>query len=147
MHIVKSIEINCSKEELWAWLTEFEKLQKWNSTILKEEHISSGEVGPGYVTRVLIKEGKSENWYENEILKYDTPSYLQISLKGANLGKGPMYIDYKISEKENSVKLDYENNWKPVGLMLWLFHPIINKMASKNTDKALAALKECAENS
>jgi carbon monoxide dehydrogenase subunit G len=145
MDINKSISLKCRPEELWAWLTEFGKLQKWNSTILEEQHISTGEVKAGYITRVLIKEGKEKIWYENEILNYQPYKLLKISLKGGNLGKAPMYIDYEIIDNQDRVELVYKSSWKPIGFMLKLMYPVIKKMANKNVDEVLAALKNQIE--
>ncbi len=131
---------------LWEWLTDFNKLQKWNKSIVEEELISSGEVGIGFVTKVLIKEGKKNIWYENEILKYEPNKALSIALKGGSLGKSPMIVDYMIKENNGLSELSYSCTWKPVGFLLWLLHPIIKKMANKNVDDVLIELKKQIEN-
>lgn len=145
MKINKSIIINCKPQELWRWLTEFEKLRKWNKSIVEQQYISSGEVGPGYLTKVLIEEGKKRVWYENEILEYQPNKLLTISLKGGSLGKAPMVIEYEVKEQDSQLELSYKSTWKPVGLLLMLLHPLIKKMSNKNVDNALLTLKQQIE--
>jgi len=142
MIITRKIKLKTSKSELWAYLTEFEKLQKWNTSIMKEEELSERPVTKGFTSKILIKEGKKEVWYGSEILDYQENKKLNISLSGGNLGKSPMNIEYQITEKENYTELFYESKWKPAGLLLKLMHPLIKSMSNKNIDGSLTKLKE-----
>lgn len=145
MEIQKSIIIDCKKEKLWIWLTEFEKLKIWNKNIVEEQHISNGEVKKGYKTKVLIKEGKGENWYNNEILEYERNNLLRIALSGATLGKNDMTVEYLIKKKGEYAELFIKSHWKPSGLILKLFYPIIKIKATKNTEEVLLELKQQIE--
>lgn len=127
MEINKSVTIECEAQELWRWLTEFDKMKKWNKSVIKEEHVSSGEVREGFTTKLLIKEGKKEVWYENQVLNYNPCQYLRISLKGGGLGKNPMNVSYELIRKNNTTALNYKCTWKPAGFILTLFHPLIKK--------------------
>ncbi len=124
MKIAKSIQIDCKKEELWSWITEFDKLTKWNKSIIDEEHISEGEVGKGYLTKVLIREDGREIWYNNKILEYRPHQHLRIELSGGTLGGNPMIVEYVITKKNNQLELTLDSNWKPSGFMLKLFYPL-----------------------
>lgn len=146
MYILKSIQIDCKKEELWSWLTEFEKLKKWNKTIIKEEHITQDEVKIDYKTKVLIREGNRETWYNNEIMAYRPYELLRIALSGGTLGTNPMIVEYVITKKNNQLKLTLESKWKPSGFMLKLFYPLIKIKATKNTLEVLQELKNQIEN-
>jgi len=146
MTIKKSILINSKLDELWAYLTEFERIRKWNPSMLSEEIVTQGKVEKGFLSKVLIKEGKRENWYESEILEYQIHDKVMIALKGKNLGKSPMYISYQIKEFKDQLELNYECNWKPVGFILRLLHPIIKSMSDKNAKSCLEALKSQLEN-
>ena len=141
MEINKTITLNCTKEVLWTWLTEFEKLKQWNDTILEEKQISTGATSKGHLSQVLIKEGNQKNWYQNEILEYQPPHLLKIALSGGNLGKNPMFVSYNISETTSQVKLNYNSQWKPSGIILRLLYPLIKMQATKNTEKVLTTLK------
>jgi len=145
MTILKSIQIDSKKEELWSWLTEFEKLKKWNKTIIKEEHISKKEAKIGYKTKVLIREGSREIWYNNEILVYQPNECLRIALSGGTLGKNPMIVEYLINEKNNQLELTLESNWKPSGFILKMFYPFIKVKATRNTVEILQELKNQIE--
>jgi len=145
MNITKSIKVNCTKEELWPWLIEFEKIQKWNTTILKEELISTGKTEKGLTSKILIREGKRDIWYNNEILEYEPGKLLSIKLSGGSLGKHPMVVDYEIHEKEDQLEVVLKSHWKPSGIMLYLFYPLIKIKSVKNTEEVLKALKQQIE--
>lgn len=145
MVIKRTILINTTPEEAWTWLTDFEKLRQWNPSMLREEVISTGEVIPGFKSRILIKEGKKEDWYDNEIIEYQPCTFLSISLEGGNLGKSPLVVDYSISREEQGIRLDYESRWTAIGLMFKLMVPIISRIANKNATKCLQDLKACVE--
>ena len=141
MIINKSILLNCNPEKLWQWITEFDLIQEWNTTLIKEEVNSEDEPGPGFKSKVLIREGKKEIWYESEILEYESEKKLIMMLKGGNLGKSPMKLEYQIKSHPNGTELSYTNTWKPSELMLKLLHPLIKKMATKNMEGVLSTLK------
>jgi len=146
MKITKTILIDCNRNVLWSWLTEFEKLQKWNSTIVKEEAISTGEPQKGHKSKVLIREGKREIWYDNEIIEYQPGNLLRIALSGGTLGKHPMLVNYQINEIEDQIELTLNSYWKPSGILLHLLYPFIKIKATKNTVEVLQSLKHQIEN-
>jgi len=145
MEIEKMVQIKCKENELWQWLTEFDKIQKWNKSIQQEVLISKGEIKKGFLSKILIKEGKKDIWYESEILEYQPLKYLKISLKGGNLGKSPMIIEYRISLHNSKLILLYKTKWKAVGFLLQLFSPLIKKMSIKNIETTLSELKRQIE--
>lgn len=145
MKIRKLVQIDCSKEELWSWLTEFEKIKKWNSTIVKQEQVSQGETKEGFKTKVLIKEGRTSHWYNNEIMTYRPNEILQLVLSGGNLGKNPMFVEYLIKEKNNKIELSLSSQWRPSGFILKLLYPLIKIKAAKNTEEVLQELKKQIE--
>lgn len=146
MVIQKSIRIKTNREVLWTWLTELEKMKKWNPGIIREEAISNGESGAGFRSKVLIREGRKDIWYNNEILAYDPGTLLRIVLSGGHLGKHPMELDYKITEEGHQVLLHLESRWKPSGLLLHLLYPLIKLKATKSTNEMLRSLKQHIEN-
>ncbi len=146
MNFSNAISISCNPEELWAWLTEPEKIRSWNPEILEQETISAGEVGPGFRSRVLMKEGKKSVWYEEEILEFKPSTTLKMKLSGGSLGKGPMIMTYRLSDEGDKTKLSYANTWEPKGVILKLLHGIITKVAKKNVEGSLNKLKTEIEN-
>lgn len=145
MNITKSIEIACTKDELWPWLIEFEKIKEWNSTIIKEEDISTEKTEKGQTSRILIKEGNREIWYHNEILEYDPKKLLKIKLSGGSLGKHPMVVDYELRQKQDRTELLFKSQWKPSGIVLYLLAPLIKMKSVKNAEEVLKALKLLVE--
>jgi len=145
MEIEKRVQIQCKANELWEWVTEFDKIKKWNTSILKEVLISKGEIRKGFLSKILIKEGNKDIWYENEILEYQPLNYLKISLKGSSLGKSPMIVEYRISLQNAKLILIYRASWKPVGILLKLLYPFIKKISIKNIETTLSELKRQVE--
>lgn len=146
MRISNAITINCQPEELWDWLTEPQKIKTWNPEILKQEIISTGKVGPGFKSRVLMKEGKKSVWYEEEILEFEPTTSLKMKLSGGSLGKGPMVMTYTLSNEGDKTNLSYVNTWEPKGIILKLLHGMITKAAKKNIEGSLNKLKTGIEN-
>ena len=145
MEITKKISLPCSSTVVWQWITEFDKIQKWNPTVLQEEILSSGQPGPGFKSKILLKEGKKELWYDSEITDYTPEKSLHMVLRGGNLGSAPMYLDYEIKEEMGKTELTYYNRWQPKGLMMKLLHPMIKKMADKNAGEVMRLLKNHIE--
>ena len=146
MKLNKTITINCTAEELWDWLVTFEKNQQWNECLLEVKKISDGEVKEGFKSRILMQEGKKKVWYDEEILEYSPHDRLKIALKGGNLGKSPMIVDYQIIPNNANVKINFTSSWMPKGLILKLFHKAITKASDKNAEQELQSLKKQIEN-
>lgn len=145
MNFSKTININCTPEQLWNSLTDFEKARQWNSCLLENEKITEGEIGRGSRSRSLIREGKKSVWYEEEILEYAPYERLKMKLSGKNLGKNPMLSDYQLKDTGNGVQLTQAIEWLPSGLMLKLFHRMIEKMSKKNVERELNNLRQYLE--
>lgn len=145
MRIQRSIEVRCSQEHMWFLLTDPEQLKRWNTDIVREER-DSDEIGVGSRSRVLIREGAKEVWYENEILVYDEPSALTLQLRGGNLGDGPMSVAYTNRPiGPDAVEVTFTSEWAAVGLLLKLLSPIISMAARGNAQRAMERLKAVAE--
>ena len=145
MEISKSVTLKTTPDNLWIWLTEMDKLQQWNPSIVKEELISDGPARSGFLSKMLLKEGNKEVWYDSEILTYQPTDLLIIQLSGGSLGKSPMRVEYELKNLGEKVQLTYRNFWKPVGFFLWLMHPIIKSVSAKSIETSLGRLKECID--
>ncbi len=145
MVINKRVKINCLPGELWNWLVEFDKLKKWNSSLLEEQLISTGESRVGFKSRILIAEGKKKVWYDHVLLNYEPPTFLSISLSGGSLGKSPMTVDYQIHREGDTSLLTYKSSWRARGLILNILQPFIKIAANKNAEKCMASLRKCIE--
>lgn len=145
MKIQRQITLAANSEEIWTWLTQFEKIQIWNPSMIEEKPISTGKPRVGHTSEILIQEGSQKNWYRSEIKAYQPFSHLAIRLSGGNLGATPMHVDYRLQENNGSVTLDYLSTWQPKGFRLKLLHPLINMMAGRNATQSLATLKAKVE--
>ena len=65
---------------MWFLLTDLEQLKRWNTDIISDEPLTEGPPGPGTRSRVLIREGSKTVEYENEILVWDEPHFLEFRL-------------------------------------------------------------------
>ncbi len=147
MEIKKSAQLNCSAEELWSWLNNFEKVKQWNKSILDEKHLSEGTVRKGFLTKVLIDEETSKTWYNSEIIVYEPSSKLSFLLSGGNVGKNAMRVEYSLREMDGQTILSYKCTWHPKKLALKILAPVIKKVATKNIENALSTLKKLVDNS
>ena len=145
MHITHEYTLNVSQDRLWELLTEFDEMQKWSSSVLSDTPITDGEPRPGFKTKMLISEGKSEVEYESELLAYDPKTHLVLQLRGGNLGKGPMTLTYDLIPEGDQTRLRYQTDWPPVGVMMKLMHPLITKMSRKNVAEQMERLRKVAE--
>ena len=145
MLITKTIQINASPELIWEMLTDLEQIKRWNSTVISDEPLSSGPPHVGQISKMMIREGSKIVEYESEISHYQPTSQLSMILRGGNLGKGPMYIDYQLSANEAGTLVNYVSKWEPHGFTLKLMAPIINKMAQRNAKDVMNQLKIITE--
>ena len=145
MLITKTVQINASPELIWEMLTDLEQIKRWNTTVISDEPLSPGPPHVGQISKMMLKEGSKVVEYESEISHYQPTSQLSMILRGGNLGKGPMYLDYQLSANETGTMMNYESKWEPHGFTLKLMAPIINKMAQKNATEVLNQLKVVTE--
>ena len=145
MRITRSIGVACSRDRMWFLLTDVEQIQRWVAEILDQEDLTDGPIGPGTRSRVLVREGSKEVWYDHEILMYDEPDHLEFQLAGGSLGAGPMTVGYRVTGEDGRLAVHYRADWKPHGLVLTFMTPLITIMASRNARGAMERLKELAE--
>lgn len=145
MDISHSVHISASPQKLWHALTVFEEMQKWTSSLISEEVISTGEPGPGFISKMTILEGGKQVIYDSEIVTFAPTTRLGIILRGGSLGNGPMSVDYTLTPTGDGTQVDYRTQWQPQGILLKLMAPMITKMSRKNVQAQMANLKTFAE--
>lgn len=145
MDISHTVHISATPEKLWHTLTVFDEMQKWTSSLISEEVISSGDPGPGFISKMTILEGGKAVIYDSEIVTYEPTTRLGIILRGGSLGNGPMSVDYTLTPTDDSTRVDYRTQWQPQGILLKLMSPMITKMSRKNVQAQMANLKIVAE--
>ena len=145
MIITKTVQINVTSELLWEVLTGEEHIKQWMSSLISDEPVEPGPTKVGYLSKMKIKEGSNIVEYDSEITTYEPTKHLGMMLKGGNLGKGPMSIDYRLEAEETGTILNYEARWEPRGFALKLMSPIITMMSRKNAEEELKQIKDYAE--
>ncbi len=145
MHIERTIQIRQPAEDLWAWLTETERVQRWNPSIISDEPTTPGPPGVGTRTRMKLREGSRIVDYETELTAYEPATAVALEMRGGNLGVSPMHIRYDLTSNHQGTELRYRARWRPRGLMLRLMSPMIGVMARRECNRSLARLKEIAE--
>ena len=71
MHIEYEITIDRTPEALWPWLTETERVQQWNPSIVSDEPTTPGPAGVGTRTVMRLREGSKIVDYETELTAYE----------------------------------------------------------------------------
>ena len=145
MKLSRSISIQASPEEIWESITQLEQIRKWNTSVLKNERISDGDIQAGFLSKTLIQEGKKEVWYDEEILEYTPHTKLRLKLSGGNLGKNPMQIAYELNDNHDQTKVVSTIEWHPSGIILKLLHRVIEKASTKSLENDLENLKNYLE--
>lgn len=140
MHIEQTRRIEASKEEIWTFLTDFERMKSWMPDLVDEVPITAGPTRVGSTSRIRMKEGGKVVEYESEIRAYEPSSRLEVELRGGSLGKNPMCLTYRSSSVTGSTELAYTAAWQPHGFILRLLHPLIAVMSRRNTRAALDKL-------
>ena len=145
MKITSTVDIACTRDRVWRLLTEPERIREWNTDLIRDETLTEGPVGVGTKSRMLIREGAKEVWYDGEILEYQQPEVLTMQLTGGSLGSGPMTIRYGVSGTDGALTVRFDSDWTAHGLVLRLMEPLIALMARRNAKGAMHRLKEVAE--
>lgn len=146
MQFERTITIRSSPEIVWDHLTDFKKAKSWNDCLIENKQISEGNIGKGFISKTLIKEGKKNVWYEEEIVDFIPFKKIKLKLSGKNLGKNPMFTTYHLKKIEKEIVLTQSLEWNPSGILLKLLHRLIEKMSIKNVEGDLRKLKAHLEN-
>jgi carbon monoxide dehydrogenase subunit G len=88
MRMEHHVEIGRSKEDLWPWLTETDRMKQWMKGLLEITPVSEGEPREGFLAKMRIKEGRKVSEYDEEITTWDPPNALAVRLTGGALPEG-----------------------------------------------------------
>lgn len=142
-----SIEIDQSPEQVWSWLSEFDKKQQWMKGLLEEQWIEGRPGAKGSRFIVKIKEGPSVTPYEGVVLDAQRPRFLRCSMTGG-CGKTPMTMEvgYRLIDLGGRTQLEYECGARmETGGFLKLMMPLLTwfgKMQARSFHKTLKTLVE-----
>ena len=145
MNIERTILIERSPADLWPWLIETERVQRWNPSIISDEPTTPGPAGVGTRTRMKLREGSRVTEYTTELTAYEPDRRVALEMRGGNLGARPMVVRYALSPLSGGTELRYQARWRPREVVLRLMSPLIGIVARKQCRRSLARLKELAE--
>ena len=124
-------------EEVFAFLSDFENVPKWNYAIVETRKVSEGPVGVGTIYRqVRSVPSRSEEGFE--VIAYDPPRYLAIQ---GQLGPFPSRLSYALeavqegTQVTNSVELKLRGPGRLLG-------PVAVPRVRDAVDANLRKLKE-----
>ena len=104
-------------EEVFAFLSDFENVPKWNYAIVETRKVSEGPVGVGAIYR-QIRSVPSPSEESFEVTGYDPPRYLAIQ---GQLGPFPSRLSYALealpegTQVTNSVELELRGPGRLLG--------------------------------
>ena len=145
MNIERTIHIERSPADLWPWLTETERVQRWNPGIVSDEPTTPGPTGVGTRTKMKLREGSEIVDYDTELTAYEPDRLVALEMRGGKLGASPMHVRYTVSSLNGGSELRYRATWRPREMTLRLMSPLIAIVACRQCRRSLAGLKELAE--
>ncbi len=144
MKTTRSVTIHAPIERAFACVADNDNVKKWaqgvEEIIPREPWNPANPVGSRFTQK--IREGGRLSAYEGEVVAYDAPRHMAITLDNPQF---TMRVDYRFSEIPGGTRLDYtaetiQSNW--VGR---IFGVLFGWLTNRILDKQMAALKALAE--
>ena len=85
-------EFQASRDAIWPWLEEPEKIQLWMQGVVDDRPTSAPPTRVGSTFEMDIKEGRKITTYAGVITAFDKPAHMGVRLTGG-CGKQPMTMD------------------------------------------------------
>ena len=128
-------------EEVFAFLSDFENVPKWNYAVVETRKVSEGPVGVGAIYR-QVRSVPSRSEERFEVIGYDPPRYLAIQ---GQLGRLPSRLSYALealpegTQVTNTVELELGG---PVRLLGRVAVPRVREAVAANLGKLKELLEE-----
>lgn len=145
MKIVHAIDVACSPEALWPWLTEPDRLKQWMKGLEAIEPEGSDIARVGARARLRIREGRRVSVYDEVITAYDPPRALAVDITGGPLkDRMTLRVRYALTRTGAGVHLDYECSADVTGI--WrLLSAVFGLFARMQVRSFFRTLKRLAE--
>ncbi len=142
-----SIDINASKEDLWPWLTDGEKVMQWMDGLIEVTPTTEGGPRVGATSTMKIKEGRKVHEYHDRITAFEPHEHFAIELWGGCFPEGmSMQADYRLSAAaQGGTHIDYLCSWEAKGFMWKLMGPVGKLFAKFQQRKFFSNLKRIVE--
>lgn len=128
-------------EDVFAFLSDFENVPKWNYAIVETRKVSEGPIGVGTIYR-QIRSIPSQSEERFELTAFDPPRYVEIR---GQLGPFPSRLSYAVditpegTRITNSVELELRGRHRLLG---WAIVPRVRNAVAANLSKLKQLLDE-----
>jgi len=147
MELNDAVEIGRPPEQVWEWLSDFDKKKRWMKGLLEEKWTEGAPGAAGSRFEVRIKEGPGVSVYEGTVLDAERPRRLRSRMTGG-CGKEPMTIEveYRLLDRGGRTQVEYAcAPQMKVSGALRLFLPLFGWFARKQAKSFHRNLKKLVE--
>ena len=143
--IRNEITINAGIDTVWAILSDLERLDQYDPTVMKSTLVSSEKKGIGAKRKVLMLDGK--NWFEEKITVFQHADSLTYELTDCSFPIKWLKHSYTFEEVNGQTKviqvMEYTVKFGLLGKLLDFM--MIRKQSDDGIKKFFAGLKSYAE--
>jgi uncharacterized protein YndB with AHSA1/START domain len=147
MELKDAIEIERPPEQVWEWLSDFDKKKLWMKGLLEETWTEGVPGVKGSRFEVKIKEGPGVSVYEGTVVDAVKPRRFRTTMSGG-CGKEQMTmeIEYRLVDRGGRTTVEYACEPKmKVGGFVKLLMPLFTWFAKKQAKSFHRNLKKLAE--
>jgi carbon monoxide dehydrogenase subunit G len=145
MKVPYAMEVDCTPEVLWTYLTDPSKQKQWMKGLESVEREGDGPLAPGSSAKMLIKEGGKIAEYRSTISECEYPRHLALAVTGKTFGDCPMNLDYRLTDLAGRTRLDYLCSFEPKKFFMKLFMGLLAPFMRKQLISFMGTLKQLAE--
>ncbi len=139
-HYETSILLPCPPQEVFAFLSDPQKLLLWQSSLLQSEMLTEGPLRVGSRFRELRRMGPRESEIRAEITDFETNRRLATRTETSPQAT----VRYALEPEDGGTRLHYEFGLRTAGLMR-LVEPMIGSSIRKDSERDLQKLRELLE--
>jgi carbon monoxide dehydrogenase subunit G len=145
MRVQKTIQIACTPDQLWPYLTEPALIPRWIEDLVDDTPDDPAKTtGVGVASTMRMREGGKISAYRSVMTAWDAPRHLALRLTGGSFAEGmAMDIDYRVTPEGAGCRLDQVVVIPLKGVFV-LMAPLIWLGSRANARKTLGKLAEIA---
>ena len=147
MKVVYQQEFAASREAIWPYLEEPDKIKQWMEGVVDDRQTSEGPVGVGSTFEMDIKEGRRVVTYQGKITAYEKHHLMGLEMVGG-CGKTPMtmHVQYRLHDAGTGrTRIDYECTVEAKGFLMKLMAPLFKIMSRSMLKKFFRNLANLVE--
>lgn len=144
--LLNEITINAPLEKIWTALSDIERLERYDPTVVRSIALSQNKSGLGAKRRVSMMDGK--NWFEEQCTVWNPNIELTYALTACSFPVQALSHTYTFKTQHREVKvkqvMQYTVKYGWFGKLLDTF--MIRRQSDCGIKKFLAGLKSYTEN-